>query len=181
MAYAASSSGVGAATDDVFFTTETITPAKEGFTVNVNGKNQSGWRTLSTKEWQYLFNTRTFNNGANIGEGNSYQRATINSDATSVYGVILYPDNYTLQTGATSYTSKEWTTMEENGCVFLPAAGIRTGSGVYGVGGGGVCWSSTANDESSAYDVFFNSLNVYPDHGDARDYGYSVRLITEVK
>lgn len=170
--------------NDVFFTNETVTTAKAGFTVNVNGKNQSGWRTLSTKEWQYLFNTRTFNNGANIGEGNSYQRATINSDATSVHGVILYPDNYTLQTGATSYTSKEWTTMEENGCVFLPAAGRRDGFDVNFVGDFGCYWSSTANDEDYAYGVDFDSYFVHPVHPvnyGFRSSGYSVRLITEVK
>ena len=47
------------------------------------------WRTLTKDEWTYLFNTRIVNGGT--GEGKSYQRATINSDATSVYGMILYP------------------------------------------------------------------------------------------
>ena len=142
---------------------------------------QSGWRTLSTKEWQYLFNTRTFNNGANTGDGYSYQRATINSDATSVFGVILYPDNYTLQTGATSYTSTEWTTMEENGCVFLPAAGYRHGSNVSTVGVLVLYWSSTATDSDNAYGVDLDSRYVVPGYSDYCDHGYSVRLITELK
>ena len=42
---------------DVFFTNA------DGFKVNVGGKEQSGWRTLSTKEWQYLFNSRMVNGG----------------------------------------------------------------------------------------------------------------------
>lgn len=179
VAYAASYSGAGAATDDGFFTNETVTTAKEGFTVNVNGKNQPGWRTLSTKEWQYLFNTRTVNGGTK--EGKSYQRATINSDATSVYGMILYPDNYTSQTDATSYTSTEWTTMEENGCVFLPAAGYRNGSEVYHVGVTGFYLSSSALDADKAYEAHFNSDSVNPNYSYLRSEGHSVRLVTEVK
>ena len=60
--------------------------------------NGNTWRTLSKAEWEYLLNTRTVNGGKE--EGKSYQIATINSDATGggVYGMILYPDNYTKQT-----------------------------------------------------------------------------------
>ena len=135
------------------------------------------WRTLSKDEWTYLFNTRTVNGGTK--EGKSYQRATINSDATSVYGMILYPDNYTLQTGATSYKSTEWTTMEKNGCVFLPAAGRRLGSDVLTVGDRGSYWSSTASGSSNAYNVNFLSSDVDPGSSGNRRCGYSVRLITE--
>ncbi len=95
--------------------------------------------------------------------------------------MILYPDNYTSHTGAPSYTSTEWTTMEENGCVFLPAAGYRIGSHVYDVGDGGYYWSSTALGEFSAYSVSFISYDVYPDFRDLRYSGFSVRLITESK
>ena len=146
----------------------------------VFGGKSSVWRTLTSAEWQYLFNTRTVNGGTK--EGKSYQRATINSDATSVYGMILYPDNYTLQTGATSYTSEEWTTMEENGCVFLPAAGFRFSGGVEFVGVMGHYWSSTAVDEDYAYSVSFDSSDVVVPRPDAdRNTGFSVRLITEPK
>ena len=132
---------------------------------------------LSTAEWQYLFDTRTVNGGTK--EGKSYQRATINSDATSVYGMILYPDNYTSQTGAASYSSTEWTTMEENGCVFLPAAGDRFESDVCNVGGDGRYWSSTAYG-SDAFFVGFDS-GVAPGDNGSRFRGFSVRLITESK
>lgn len=134
------------------------------------------WSTLSKDEWTYLINTREVNGGTK--EGKSYQRATINSDATSVYGMILYPDNFTSQTSATSYTSIEWTTMEENGCVFLPAAGNRSIAEVGGGGGG--FWSSTALDKGDSYLLIFkDSLLVVID--DLRSLGYSVRLVTEVK
>lgn len=130
------------------------------------------WRTLSTEEWQYLFNYGSYQSDI---RKNKYKWATVNG----VGGYVIAPDGFS---GTLADTYADDAALAANNLVFLPAAGIRDGSGVYGVGvGGGVCWSSTANDESSAYDVFFNSLNVYPDHGDARDYGCSVRLITEVK
>ena len=137
------------------------------------------WRTLSKDEWVYLFNTRTVND--DTGEGKSYQRATINSDATGVYGMILYPDNYA-ETAKASYTSTEWTSLEAAGCVFLPAAGGRSGSDVWYDGEWGNYWSSTAYDEvDKAYNVCFNSGSVATDSHDDRSFGYSVRLITESK
>ena len=129
------------------------------------------WRTLSTAEWQYLFNYGSYQSDI---RKNKYKWATVNG----VGGYVIAPDGFS---GTLADTYADDAALAANNLVFLPAAGIRDGSGVYGVGDGGVCWSSTANDESSAYDVFFNSLNVYPDHGDARDLGCSVRLITEVK
>jgi len=140
------------------------------------------WRTLSGGssggEWNYLLTERTVNGGK--GEGKSYLRATINSDATSRYGMIIYPDNYTAQTGATSYTSSEWQTMEAAGCVFLPAAGYRFGSDVSNVGSYGYYWSSTPNGSNGAYDLYFRSGNVYPAFNYVyRYYGQSVRLVQE--
>ena len=167
----------GASDDDVFFTNATTETPKSDFTVNgVTGK----YRTLSAEEWQYLFDIRTVNGGTE--EGKSYQIATINSDATtSVYGMILYPDNYTSQTGATSYTSTEWTTMEENGCVFLPAAGGRHNSTkVFEVGDSGYYWSSTASGSDKAGYVGFWS-GWFSKNSNNREYAYSVRLVTDSK
>lgn len=92
--------------------------------------------------------------------------------------MILYPDDYTSQTGATSYTSAEWTKMEQDDCVFLPAASSRTGSEVGGVGGG--FWSATACGEEDAYPVFFYDEVPLRVLDESRYIGYSVRLVTEV-
>ena len=150
-----------------------------GKTIN----NKGTWSTLSggsNGEWKYLLDGRMVNNGT--GEGKSYKRATITlNETTGVYGLILYPDNYTAQKAATNYSLADWTTMEQDGCVFLPAAGRRAGSGVSRVGGNGYYWSSTAYDGDSAYRVDFCSSYVRPDDRGYRDDGYSVRLITEVK
>jgi len=175
VAYAEAYSESEKSADDVFFTNGTTTTPNSEFTVN---GAKGAWRTLSggsSGEWQYLLSTRSVNGGT--GEGKSYQRATINSDATGVYGVIIYPDNYTSQTTATSYTSSQWTAMESAGCVFLPAAGFRNDSDVYKVGDYGLYSSSTACGEDDAYGLFFYSDDFKPHNSDIRDNGCSVRLV----
>ena len=146
---------------DVFFTNV------DGFKVNVGGTEQTGWRTLSKMEWQYLFNTRTMTNGKD--------RYTLNITYGGKIGLVLYPDDYD-----NDPISGSVKTMPE-GVVFLPAAGYRFGSNVYHVGDGGYYWSSAARGEDGAYCVSFDSDNVAPGDGDDRCYGYSVRLITDVK
>ena len=128
----------------------------------------SGWRTLTKDEWKYLFNTRTVNNGQ--GSGKSY---TLGQTVNDVLGVVLYPDDYT----GSTYSGSDWSTFEDAGCVFLPAAGYRTGPSVYDVGLLGDYWSSTAYSTSNAYYVRFNSGTVNPANNSSRHRGYSVRLV----
>ncbi len=116
------------------------------------------------------------------GEGKSYQRATINLDATGVYGVILYTDNYISQTSAISYTSSDWKSMETAGCVFLPAAGARYGKDVSNVGNSGYYWSSSSSAyvNTQAYDVLFYDSEVSISDAIDRNCGLCVRLVTDV-
>lgn len=94
-----------------------------------NGGNteNSGWRTLSNGEWNYIINTRTTSSGIR------YARANVNN----LNGVILLPDNwstsyYTLNSTNSSsanystnqITAEQWSTLEQHGAVFLPAAGL---------------------------------------------------------
>ena len=129
------------------------------------------WRTLTTAEWQYLFNTRTVNGGQ--GAGKSY---SLNITYGGKWGLVLYPDDYSgsTLTSGTDYTDANFPAD----CVFLPAAGDRDGSDVLTVGGRGLYWSSTAYVSNLAYRVAFYSSDVNPD-SDSRYYGCSVRLITE--
>ena len=139
---------------DVFFTNWTETTYEPSFTVNVNGKEQTGWRTLSINEWQYLFNTRTMKNGKD-----RYTNITYDGKM----GLVLYPDDYD---NDPIYDSVK--TMPE-GVVFLPAE--KNDIGYY--------WSSAADDEDFAYCVKFDRFDVRLDVTDYRFFGYSVRLITE--
>ena len=132
----------------------------------------TGWFTLSSAEWTYLFNTRTVNGGT--GSGKSY---TLGQNVNNVLGVVLYPDDYT---GA-EYSGSDWSTFEAAGCVFLPAAGCRSGTSVRVVGSSGYYWSRTANSTGIAFRVDFGSGGVNPAGYNGRQFGFSVRLVRPVQ
>ena len=157
-----------------------------------NGGNtaNSGWRTLTHLEWNYLFNTRA--NNTNLGTANArYAKGMVNN----IYGVILFPDGYTHPTGITtptginetddtgwnsnSYTLNEWAAMEAAGAVFLPAAGFRYGPSVNDVGRNGSYWSSMPLDESRAYYMNFYSYYLIAINYNNRYYGFSVRPVRD--
>ncbi len=140
----------------------------------------SDWRTLTYSEWQYLFNSR--DNAANLRT-----LATVNGKT----GLILLPDSWTSSSVAittANYTTNiisasDWSTLEDQGCVFLPAAGTREDKSVDGVGVGGDYWSSSSPsgkqyDEGNAYCFFFDADGVYFNKR-GRGYGLSVRLVSE--
>ena len=91
----------------------------------------------------------------------------------SVLGVVLYPDGYT----GSTYSGSDWDTFEAAGCVFLPAAGYRSGAGVSSEGDLGYYWLSTAVDAYSAYGLYFYGSYVFPVYYNGRCYGSSVRLV----
>ena len=173
-------------------TSSNVTNAVDGYG---NGSSESlksdwgtnigtGWRTLTSAEWTYLFQTRT-------DAASKYGYATV----AGKNGIIIVPDEFTdpmknngsnafvgsTTTGfdANVYTEDNWTAMETAGCVFLPAAGLRYGTSVNGVGSSGYYWSSSPYGSSAdfAYDVIFNSGNLYPAFNYYRNFGFSVRLV----
>ena len=141
-----------------------------------------GWRTLTVDEWTYLLETR---------DGDRYCKATVNS----VSGLVIFPDDYSRPSGVTdpvsvntsdaAYTSNswsgtDWTKMEAAGCVFLPAAGFRSGTLVIDGGSYGFYWSSSPDDTDSAYYMSFYSSDVYPAYSYDRFWGHSVRLVQDL-
>lgn len=156
-----------------------------------NGGNQAGlWRTLTSAEWIYLFNTRE---GSSInGEAHArYAKASVNGMA----GMILFPDDYIHPDGVpepngindssasfydNDYESNYWRTMEEAGCVFLPAAGYRVGTevglnGIYGPSG--AYWSVSYYEGYAAYMVYFGVEALSLGDWYNRLTGVSVRLV----
>ena len=142
------------------------------------------WRTLTEDEWDYLINSRTTSSGIR------YAKATVNG----VTGLILVPDNwststYNLNSPNTSnadYTtnvisSTQWISLENAGCVFLPAAGERYHTSLSNIGSNGTYWSGTnRKSDNDAYHLFIYSGEVgigtwY------RDSGFSVRLVRNVE
>ena len=146
-----------------------------------NGGNQAGqWRTLTQSEWNYVISNRT---------DARYLRGT--ATVNGVNGLILLPDNWTLPTGVTftygeggwsqdTYSASEWSKMEANGAVFLPATGYRDGTGVDYVVSCGLYWSSSANDDYSAYCLSFGNYDVRTGYYYRYD-GRSVRLVQDVR
>ena len=137
--------------------------------VSVNG-SEAIYYALSIEEWRYLFSYGDYDNATRRGK---YKWATVNG----VNGYVIAPDGFE-GTLADSYADDA--ALAADNLVFLPAAGYRNDSSVYYVGDNGNYWSSSANGESYAYSVFFDSSLVGP--GRSRRYSvYSVRLITDVK
>ena len=75
--------------------------------------------------------------------------------------------------------------MEENGAVFLPAAGERNRTDVFADRYGmGYYWAATLYKQgTSAYCLaFFDSSRIVQNYGfDSNEYGLSVRLVQDVK
>ena len=163
----------------------------------LNGGNTAGmWRTLTSAEWTYVFNTRT-TGGTVFGTTQArYTMATIRTDVGSgVNGIILFPDGVDIASsevttagtvnGTSAWTTKctaaQWSALESKGCVFLPAAGRRLGTSVNNAGSLGNYWSSTANGTDYACRVYFYSGSLSPASGDNRYLGRSVRLVRQVE
>ena len=151
----------------------------DDFQGTITGYENYIWRTLSKKEWEYVFNTRSTSSGI------CYAKACVNN----VNGVILLPDDWSssyyslssTNTAGASFssntiTSSQWDTLEQHGAIFLPAAGYRTGASVSYVGSAGAYWSLSSSSSSDlASGVYFNSGIFSADYG-YRYNGRSVRL-----
>lgn len=150
------------------------------------GKNMEGnWRTLTYAEWKYILHDRANAN-------NLRALATVNG----VHGMVLLPDNWIkpwccslshLDKGwyTNIYDSFQWSQMEASGAVFLPAAGMRSGTVVFVVTSMGKYfgwyWSSTPEKEEVACNVDFDEARVATYGYSPRSFGFPVRLVRDKK
>lgn len=153
-----------------------------------NGGNQAGlWRTLTKGEWEYLIGARN-SASSKIATGR-IQTGT----STYANGLIILPDdwsatstpaftpgvsstsNYTQNT----YTTAQWTQMENLGAIFLPAAGGRYETTISNANNNGLYWSSTHKSGTYSYGFSFHDRYVGIDDLSYRCFGYSVRLVQE--
>ena len=143
------------------------------------------WYTLNDDGWSYLFNSR------NTASGIRYTKALVNG----VNGVILLPDDWDMTTyslnntnsndanyNSNTISSIQWTSLENAGAVFLPAAGYRYGTGVPDVGSSGYYWSSSGYFNSyewihKYYFVNFNDNSLNTNGYNGPYFGQSVRLV----
>ncbi len=153
-----------------------------------NGGNQTNqWRTLTHEEWEFVINSRP---------GIRYAKATVNN----VKGVILLPDDWSSGTYSLSNTNSndasfdnntltvsQWSTLEQHGAIFLPAAGDRVGTSVSFLWGGrGSYWSASYGDDDDygtvySYGVLFYETSFAANYWGRRDNGHSVRLVQDAR
>lgn len=131
----------------------------------------SGWYTLdggeNSGEWHYLFMGRS----ASTVNGTDNARFVKAYLFGTTHGIILFPDTYIHPAGVAAptginntnnnswnynqYSAQDWAKMEAAGCVFLPAAGQRTGTTLESVNVIGHYWSSSRKSYSGSYMLFF--------------------------
>ena len=158
-----------------------------------NGGNEPNqWRTLTTLEWQYLFQ----NNKWTLG----YIKTT---EKDSSLCFMLIPETFTAPEETTvsvlsettsstylnkltvpstnKYTTEQFSSLEKLGVVALPCGGRRYETMINFLGTDGNYWSSSAYDSYNAYVFYFFSTDVGSDGGLSRNYGRSVRLVQDVQ
>lgn len=150
-----------------------------GYNAISNGGNAEniGWRTLTKEEWAYIINSRS-------GDYR-YAKGTVHNKN----GFIIFPDGFTLpegisitnantsDAGYTSYSDDDWAALETNGCVFLPATGMRNRTSVYETGSVGNYWSSSYMNNDRVYNIRFDGSSLKIENDGDRQNGFPVRLV----
>ena len=143
--------------------------------INNGGSSIGQWRTLTNDEWYYILNSRS---------GIRYAKATVNG----IRGIVIFPDewnNYTpsyanhyeVDFSWNSYSSVQWDWMEQQGAVFICAAGQRTGNSIKYIGVRGYYWSSTYGGTHGAKGFHFDQETLGANSMFIRCDGASVRLV----
>ncbi len=158
--------------------------------ISNGGGEPNKWRTLTTSEWQYLFQNNKWTLGYIKDGGNSYlcfmlipesfaapegTPVTVLSTSTiSTYKVELKVPETNI------YTSEQFASLEQLGVVVLPCGGVRNGTAVNSVGSCGLYWSSSAYGADYAYAFYFYPAGVCSNDYYYRDLGWSVRLVQDL-
>lgn len=153
--------------------------------ISNGGKEAALWRTLKQNEWDYVLHQRS------TTSGDRYAYGRVNNEI----GIILLPDNWDNNYYELSNTNSDienledfnnnvissdiWTSsLEPNGAVFLPAAGLRTlrsRSMIY-YSYNFSYWSASHYDKRHAWACLMANLHKFSGYS-SRDLGFSVRLV----
>lgn len=163
----------------------------------------SQWRTLTTEEWDYLYQGRA---GAadKIAYATITTKKNVNGSDVSIEvpGIVLLPDNWvgnpakckpfsaSLSFSANQYTEEQWYAMQATGAVFLPASGVRkisdksnltnhvwlTSTKTYAA-----YWTADANKNGSAMAYWFvgSDDKLIQQQSYTKTAGMCVRLVTD--
>lgn len=134
----------------------------------------SGWRTLGAGEWRYILEYRP--NAKKLYK----LKVTVCGQKNCL---VIAPDDFSGGAIQSSYDKTTWAAAEAAGLVCLPPAGNRNGLNVVNVNDGGLYWSATpdADDMEKAHRLSFTSETITFYNGSYRYFGFSVRLVTDVK
>lgn len=146
--------------------------------------NNGTWRTLTADEWEYLLG-RENDKGELLNQVTYINYTDVDDHDSGNFGLILYPDDYSGDVTGGDYTSSQWTSMQNAGCVFLPATGLRAGSNV-SYPTTGFYWTSSADEESKPFFMVLGTGGAsVKSHSSepsvSRCSGCAVRLVTDVK
>jgi len=158
--------------------------------LSADGKTtyQSGtWTTPSAEDFRYMVNSRKCSKVGKT-ENARYIKATV----SEVPGLIIFPDVFTWPSGLQTpshineynsafavnvYTAEQFALLEDEGVVFLPAAGFKKDGVTSGVKIYGFYWTSDLGKlETSATSLTF-SINTLALNSLDRANGYCVRLV----
>ena len=145
------------------------------------GAEEGLWRTPSLSEWLYLFYSRSTASGVRFAK----------AQVAGVNGLLLLPDNWQVSVfplnaandGSVGFETNvislpDWTKrLEPAGVVFLPEAGARTISGIFGHIG---CYYTSTAATSDAYHFCVNEYTLLFDSSGHRGDGLSVRLVQDI-
>lgn len=143
----------------------------------VEGNTNGTYFTLSPEEWRYLLEERTV-------AGDRFVRARVKG----VRGILIYPDVYTgiiSEHGIKSsgfpdedIPDATWESMESSGCVFLPAAGLRSENEIFPQKRGCHYWTAKPFERWRGIEASINgsSYNFMECH-----LACSIRLVTETQ
>ena len=172
--------------DKVYDLSDSTGMADWGYNRISNGGNEEHqWRTLSIAEWGYVLERRETPSGVR------YAKAIV----SDVCGVIILPDDwdgaYELENvnkpdavfNGNVMESEEWySSFEEKGAVFLPAAGSRNGESVSSFNYQGTYYTSSHGDREAVYAIRFFPNGFYNTAYTCLRYiGSSVRLVYDVE
>ncbi len=179
--YGISNNTTNSSYSDIFVDWGSVDEVKDGI--------GTGWSSLKSTEWRYLFKTRTTTSGIR------YTKASIDG----AYGIILLPDDwstdyYSLNSkylnddcakigfaSCNVITTADWTSkLEAHGAVFLRAAGQREDRSITYANGRGYYWSCNEVNSESGIRLYFAGNEVSPDAGGGKHFGYSVRLVYRI-
>ncbi len=151
-----------------------------------NGGNEAycGWRTLTKDEWNYLLHQRHTLSGVRFAAGNVEQEN----------GLLLFPDDWDASSyplncpnemsvfDSNAISDSDWHTMERQGVVFLPAAGMRAPYLHHSVlDEFGQYWSSTSYFNHTAYAIEFTDRILLTNQSESKCHGLSVRLVRPIR